>query len=129
MTKQKQLQIIDATYDIIVDVITEFREHYHFEYLNILKQEETQHNKNRLDNIHAGLTRLQSIKLFYVKRILEALTDTNKRNIKDYISTKPSVFYAASLVENLRVEFESAFMDIPLEPILAIDYAQLMQEV
>lgn len=74
-----------------------------------------------------GLTISESAKLFCVKRIVEALNGEHVPEIKDFLHSQKSWFFAHSLVANYREEIERAFIGVDREKILSLDYAELVK--
>jgi hypothetical protein len=103
-------------------------------YLDLIKQEETEHRVFKPEGVQCGLTRAQSIRLFAVKEVFDRFVSRSGESIftpeaKDYFHIRKSVFGVCAIVdmcgERITAEFSNAEM---ADWLSQIDYAKLNRD-
>jgi hypothetical protein len=129
MNKKESFELIDDAYVKIKEVLeTVNHGEHHEELYSIHLKEERQHRRGCPAGVVCGLTVSESVRLFYVSFIVEALfAPVFIPTLKDYISTKQSYYLAYSLVENYREELNKALLGVNWLDTLKVNYAELMK--
>lgn len=104
-------------------------------YLELIWQEERNHQRFKPDHVRNGLTRAQSVRLFAVQNIFHTFTSGRpgeaifKPQAEDTFHVKPAIFGAFSIAKTrgpeIKAEFTVAEMDAWLK---RIDYAELNKD-
>lgn len=101
--KNKETKLIKETYDILQESFNNISwNNYGNEYLNLCLAESKDHDRFRggLENAR-GINLITEARYFAIKRLVECL-DGYVPNLKNYISTQKSCFYAYALVNDER---------------------------
>lgn len=129
LTKNESFKIINPIYFKLERILESISHgNYGKVYFDLIKAEEKEHrNFTYFYGVTYGLTVSESVKLFYVKRIAEALQGEKIPLVKDFLFCQKSCFYAFSLVENYRKELKTCFSRLDFEKLDFVDYADLMK--
>jgi len=127
ITKSKALKLINDAYWKIEKVLSSVAwGQYGNQYLDMNIKEEKGHRGSR--DCAFGLTVKEAAKLFYVRQIVEYLTEPKRvPTIKEYLFIRQSCFMAASLAENYQKELAAALQGVDVEAIRNLDYAELVK--
>lgn len=103
--------------------------HYATELYNMSKQESKEHDNFRGDNIKRGITINEESKYFsclWVLRYSFKLDNIYYPEIKDYLSTKRSLYYAYAIALNYGDEIKEVVTEEEANKINSVEYTQLI---
>lgn len=102
--------------------------HYATELFNLNKEESKQHDNFRGDGIKRGISVYEETKYFSCLWLLRFAfnIDCYKPEIKDYISTKKSIFLAYSIALNYGDKIKEIVTEEEAKKINSVDYTQLI---
>lgn len=123
--KTQQLRIINRAWENLARALGNISmTNYGKVYLRMNTKEEKEH---RGISGSRGMSVPQAAKFMAVRQIVAAVMGRDNPEIRDCISTNPSVFYAHSLWENFPEEIKTALAGFDLSGILEMDYAELVK--
>ncbi len=132
-TKRTQLKLIDKAWAALEERLDSIKmaSSMGTAYLNENKRETKSHRNFCSDGIKCGLTPLQEAKLFAVQQIVKyAYTSERKPELIEYLSTRKSIYTAASIALNYPEEITQALSCLKATDfgtILAMDYVELIK--
>lgn len=103
--------------------------HYATELFNIIKEESKEHDRFRAEGIKRNITVYEETKYFcclWLLRFVYNLEDTYKPDLKDYLSTKKSIFYAYAIALNYSDRIKEAVSYDEAFNICKVSYTQLI---
>lgn len=126
MTKQEQIKLFNRAYVALdglnnIKMITKYREELYKQAL----REEIGHRKYMNDGTMFNMTLQNTARMYVVKTIALFLLKQRTAEIVDYLHTRQSIYYAASIVENYREECEKALDPFDLNELASFDYVSL----
>lgn len=128
MEKKKALKIIQVNYEKIKAVLESVHwGGYHKEYYSLIQAEERSHRRFCPQGVNCGLTVSETVKLFYVQRIIEALQGEHIPSIGSFLTCQKSWFFAHSFVVNYKDELTKALQGVDFTLVNSLDYADLME--
>lgn len=128
MFTSKQKKILNDVYSKLDYTLSSIHwGNYGKQLFKMIQDEEKDHRRFRPENVSCGLSISEAVKLFYVKGLVESLQGKNHFTMRDYIHIQQSVLLAQSLAENYQDELSKAIEGLPIDEVLAFDYAELMK--
>ena len=128
MLTSKQKKILNDVYFKLDYALSNIHwGNYGKQLFKMIQGEEKNHRRGCPEGVSCGLSVSEAVKLFYVKGLIESLQGKNHFTIKDYINIRQSVLMAQSLALNYGPELSKAIEGLPIDEVLALDYAELMK--
>lgn len=123
----EKLKLIDRAFLALEPLDDISWQKYRLELFALCLLDEKQHRTSDFDRMHPNaFTTRAAARMFTVHLIAGFMTGRKVPETKDYISTKGSHFYAASVALTYREEILTAWKDFPIQELAALNYLEFI---